>query len=114
MSWYIMSCHISSWLDASNMEVRYVGAGSSLDEDQVEERGLDKFSLRACIQPESAMGPLLWLAVFPLGKEDLVEKRPQDYWTRKCPRIHLGMGPKGAVGQRSWGIEMTCYMSSPM
>ena len=88
------------------MEVRYVGAGSSLDEDQVEERGLDKFSLRACIQPESAMGPLLWLAVFPLGKEDLVEKRPQDYWTRKCPQIHFRIGLKEAGVQRNWRIEI--------
>ena len=98
--------NVSSWLDASSLEVRYVEAGSNLDEDQVEERGLDKFCLRACIQPESATGALLWLAVVPLGKEQLVEKRPADYWTRKCPQIHLRCGPKETVSQRSRASQM--------
>ena len=39
--------------------VRWVEAGHALTEDQVAEQGLDQFSVRACVQPESGFILLL-------------------------------------------------------
>lgn len=64
------------------------------------------FCLRAWLQLESANTALLWIAAAPLAKEDLIKKRPTDYATRKCPQIHLGVGPKENPGQRSLSIRM--------
>ena len=65
-----------------------------------------KFCLRAWLQLESANTAMLWIAAAPLAKEDLIKKRPTDYATRKCPQIHLGVGPKENPGQRSLSIRM--------
>ena len=35
-----------------------------------------------------------------------MEKRPADYWTKKCPHSHLQCGPKESVGQSSRAIQM--------
>ena len=49
---------------------------------------------------------LLWVAAVPLAKDDLRERRPADYNTRRCPQIHLGIGPRGSSGQRSLRIRL--------
>ena len=98
--------NVSAWQDAKALEVRWVEAGHALTSEQVADRGLDKFSIRACVQPESVTGALLWLAAVPLSKEDLVDKRPVDYWTRKCPQIHMRVGGREASSQRSLRIRL--------
>ena len=79
--------NVSAWLDANSLEVRWTENGVKMDREVVTERGLDKFSVRACIQPESVGGALLWITAVPLSKQELIEKRPRDYMLRKCPQI---------------------------
>ena len=98
--------NVSAWVDAETLQVRWMEDKENLSREQAEEKGIAKFCLRACLQLESASTAMLWIAAVPLSKEGLVQKRPADYKTRKCPQIHLGIGPKENPGQRSLSIRM--------
>ena len=98
--------NVSGWQDAESLKVRWLDAGRTLTREEVGDRGLNKFSIRACVQPESVTGGLLWLAAVPLSKEDLMSKRPSDYWSRMCPQIHMRVGGREASSQRSLRIRL--------
>ena len=85
--------NVSAWVESSSLAVRWTDTGAALDSEEVAKRGLDKFCVRACIQPESVTGALLWLAAIPLSKDELLATRNEDFKTRRCPQIHLGIGP---------------------
>ena len=98
--------NVSAWLEARTLNMRVLENGSELDDEEIESRGLANFCLRACLQPQSVAQALLWIAAVPLNKAELLDKRPTDYNTRKCPQIHLGIGPREAPGQRSLAIRL--------
>ena len=98
--------NVSAWIDSEALQVRWIEDKESITREEAEEDEIANFSVRACLQPETSNTALLWLAIVPLGKDDLIKKRPADYNTRKCPQIHLGIGPRSNPGQRSLSIRL--------
>ena len=63
-----------------------------LTKEEANEGGVKDFCLRAAVAPETPSVALMWLAVVPLGLQDLKSKLPLDHDKNNCPQITLALG----------------------
>ena len=92
--------NVSGWIDSSAIDFalsRKVGNKEQpIQADKFEEYGMKGFSLRLCIMSVTSTTASLTLALFPLAKDVMKAKAPDQDTKTSCPQVPLPIGSNNA------------------
>ena len=90
--------NVSGWLDSDSITwtvfKKEKGKKVVIAAEKFQECGIQKFSLRLAVLPNSVSGAALTLAIVPLSKDDLKKRIPDHYSKTICPQVALTLGEK--------------------